>query len=442
MQQISGDITLATITFNATKPSGSMLDLWNTKLASYGVPGSTCQLMPHKAVDRGVMVGVSTPTGTNVTVAAAENANVTFSETTTEGVTTLNITQAPSTEFVSVLCHDIETTATYSGNITVQFTYDPAGLSLEDEQSMKIWLWNEEAGSWNDITTSVDTDNNIIYGVTSHLSIFGVTRSLSVSFEETIVEGSTTVRVLEAAPEPLTGLEVLAYYEIETTTGYVAPVNIHLEYDDTVILSDEEESFIQIWQWEEIPGNWVDITTSVDIENNVVYGVTGHLSIFGVTKRIKPPEGIVVKDSACSRTVVGQGYDVIMNFTVENEGDFTEIFDVIVYCNSTVLEAYATILNPTAHVNLSVTWETTGWAKGNYAVSTCAHLISWVVVTIPGDIDADFDVDIYDIVRLCTVYGYEKGHPDYDVICDIDGDGDIDIYDVVRACNHYGEEDP
>ena len=62
-----------------------------------------------------------------------------------------------------------------------------------------------------------------------------------------------------------------------------------------------------------------------------------------------------------------------------------------------------------------------------------------VLVTLPGDVDGDRDVDIYDIVRMSNVYGLSHPDPEYDVDCDIDGDGDIDIYDIVAAASNYGD---
>jgi hypothetical protein len=66
----------------------------------------------------------------------------------------------------------------------------------------------------------------------------------------------------------------------------------------------------------------------------------------------------------------------------------------------------------------------------------------WIVITILGDVDGDFDVDIYDIVSICVGYGSKKGDPKYAPNYDIDCDGDIDIYDVVTACTNYGKKYP
>jgi ABC-type transport system substrate-binding protein len=438
---LSGNTTLATITFNATKPSGSILHLCNTELAAYGAPGSTCQLMAHKTIDQEVIVGVATPTGTNVQVSPAENAKITFHNIAAEGVTTLKVTQPPSTEFVSVLCNDLETTASYTGDITIQFAYDSTGLSLEDEQSMKIWLWNETSLTWIDITIYVDTANNIIYGVTPHLSMFGITRSISLQGSMS-TEGDITVSTPLSPPAGLIALKlkVLRYYEIKTTKEITSPITVRLEYDDTSI-PPEEEAFTRIWVWNEVSMKWDDITTQVNTENNIIYGVTQHLSMFGITSFASTPSEIVVLDATFSKMIVSQGYNMTVNFIIKNLGDFSRTFDVVVYRNSTAIATYGVSeLSPNGQMTLSFTLNTATWVIGNYAISTCSHVIGWVIVTIPGDVQGDFDVDLYDAVTLLARYGAKKVNPQYNAVCDIDGDGDIDLYDAVILLTHYGQK--
>jgi thermitase len=65
-----------------------------------------------------------------------------------------------------------------------------------------------------------------------------------------------------------------------------------------------------------------------------------------------------------------------------------------------------------------------------------------LTVLIPGDTDADFDVDIYDVVRICAAYGSKRGEPPYDPVCDMNDDGKINIYDVVTATANYGQKWP
>lgn len=157
-----------------------------------------------------------------------------------------------------------------------------------------------------------------------------------------------------------------------------------------------------------------------------------------------------------SKTIVGQGYSMSINVTVENQGDWAETFNVTTYYDSNIIN-FTTVPNLQSGEEITVifTWNTIGVAKDNYTIKAVADTIpgetdttdntlinGWVVVTIPGDVDGDFDVDLYDAVKLLVVYGVKKDNPKYDPNCDIDGDGSIDLYDAVRLLTHYGEKYP
>lgn len=132
-----------------------------------------------------------------------------------------------------------------------------------------------------------------------------------------------------------------------------------------------------------------------------------------------------------------------------------ETFRVNVYINTAIVGGQdITLSNGNSTIVLFV-WDTTGVAKGHYAMSAEASTIpneidisdntfidGIITVTTPGDVDGDFDVDVYDVIKMCDHYGYEIGEPEYDVDCDVDNDGEVDIYDVIMMCNHYGESYP
>jgi parallel beta-helix repeat protein len=101
-----------------------------------------------------------------------------------------------------------------------------------------------------------------------------------------------------------------------------------------------------------------------------------------VTVRL-PIYDIAVTDVVPSKTVVGQCYPISINVTVENQGNFTETFNVTAYANATQIgKKTVTNLNPGANKVLNFTWDTTGFTIGNYTISANATHLSGETDTI------------------------------------------------------------
>jgi len=162
-------------------------------------------------------------------------------------------------------------------------------------------------------------------------------------------------------------------------------------------------------------------------------------------------KGPIIISIQGTRTVVGQGIAVSFSVELENMGMMTETYDLILLANTTVIDTFENITQPggTLAVLTSV-WGTTGFATGIYTISTQviqhqgetatirANNLE-ICVSVLGDVDANFYVDIYDMVLIAGVYGLHNEDSQYNDDCDIDGDGDIDIYDIVAAAGNYGE---
>lgn len=158
------------------------------------------------------------------------------------------------------------------------------------------------------------------------------------------------------------------------------------------------------------------------------------------------------KTGCLPMATVGQGYNVSIYVTVENQGTVDETFNVSIYTNSSIISVLEVMLGPGENRTLTFKWNTAVFEKGNYTMKATTEAVPGEVdvvdntftngiifVTFPGDFDGDKDVDIYDIVRLAGVYGSERSDPEYDPNSDVEDDGDIDIYDVVIAADHYAE---
>ena len=128
----------------------------------------------NAVVDMGADELINTPEGTDITVSFDdEEVQVTFSEVTTPGETSVSTSETgpeiPSGFLLAGLYYDISTTAIYSGNITIRIPYDSGSISGSEED---LRLYHFDGMDWQDVTTFVNTVDNIICGKVSSLSIF------------------------------------------------------------------------------------------------------------------------------------------------------------------------------------------------------------------------------------------------------------------------------
>ena len=162
---------------------------------------------------------------------------------------------------------------------------------------------------------------------------------------------------------------------------------------------------------------------------------------------------VAVSDASVAQTAVGQGFNVVINVTVENRGHYAETFNVTTHANGTLVNSTQLTLSGSSITTYTAHWDTTEQAMGNYTITVYAEPVSGEInttnnafiadpelcITIPGDVDADRDVDIFDILQIAGSYGTQIEDTEFMANCDIDVDGDVDIFDVTTAVAYYGE---
>jgi predicted secreted protein len=170
-----------------------------------------------------------------------------------------------------------------------------------------------------------------------------------------------------------------------------------------------------------------------------------------------PRHNVAVIDVAPSKTVVGQGYSLSVNVTVENLGNRAEAINASVYANTTIVDTLATmeIVTPGSVITIVFIWDTVGggFLNGGYAISADAVIApptvdfdptdnsltdGMVYVSGPGDVDASGIVNAFDLFALGKAYASLLGNPSWNANCDVDSNGAVDLSDLSLISDNYG----
>lgn len=175
VQDGATNVKLATLTLSGESSGVTELNVTVNKLDDdNGDP-----IAPSTVEGTLTVSGNNTSPGDNVEV-TTDSTTVTFEKVNDEGQTTAtsqtgNPAGGPPSGFMfRGYFVDVTTTATYSGNIEVCVDY--TGVISGDESNLKLMHWD---GSWDDVTTSLDTTNNMICGQVNSLSPFGIASTSS-----------------------------------------------------------------------------------------------------------------------------------------------------------------------------------------------------------------------------------------------------------------------
>jgi hypothetical protein len=169
---------------------------------------------------------------------------------------------------------------------------------------------------------------------------------------------------------------------------------------------------------------------------------------------------ICVLDVDASKSVVGCGCTVDLNVTLQNKGSFAETFNVTAECNMTSFNRQLVTLAGGDTMVVTLTWNTTGFAYGNYSLRACAELVpgetdtadnnltdGWVIVGMVGDITGasgypDSRVDMRDVSYVARRFMCKPGDSLWDPNGDVNGDGKTNMLDIGTVAKHFGEHYP
>jgi hypothetical protein len=161
--------------------------------------------------------------------------------------------------------------------------------------------------------------------------------------------------------------------------------------------------------------------------------------------------GCEIPQVTTSKTVVGRGYSLDVTVMAADLGSHPETFNVTAYANTTSIASQNVTFLSGSSTDITFTWNTTGFAYGNYTVSAYAWPVQnetntanitftggTVYVGIPGDINGDGTVNKFDAITLCNAFSATPASPNWNPNADINGDGTVDIYDAIILASNYG----
>jgi hypothetical protein len=156
---------------------------------------------------------------------------------------------------------------------------------------------------------------------------------------------------------------------------------------------------------------------------------------------------------SASPTAFYKGQSTNITSTVTNGGNSSESFVLNIYYNSTPLTTVnITSLAPSTNATITVTWNTTAITPDYYELSAQIPPLPYethisdnnitdgiVFVKIPGDINGDGVVNVYDASLAFAAFGSSPRAPNWNPAADLNGDGTVDIYDMIILAAHFGE---
>jgi parallel beta-helix repeat protein len=156
-----------------------------------------------------------------------------------------------------------------------------------------------------------------------------------------------------------------------------------------------------------------------------------------------------------SKTVVGKGCTLHVELKILNYGMYDENFPVAAYANTSTAATQSIALTKGSYIIVTLTWNTSSLAYGNYTISAYAwpvpdeadtadntYIYGLVSVTIIGDVDGNVNVNVLDAIDVSNSFGKSIGQTGFNPNADFDDNGVINILDAITLANNFGQHYP
>lgn len=228
---------------------------------------------------------VNTATGSNVPVEPVDTTtglpspiDLNFSSVTGGGTTTVSSSThgpPPPNGFkigTPPTYYDISTTATFSGMVSVCINY--SGASYHNENNLKLWHFNSATNQWENITTSLDTVNNVICGEATSLSPFvpleqdmapEFTAPNEITVDASSSSGATVIYNLPTATDDFDSFVPVQCSPASGTTFGLGTTNVSCTATDSVGNTTTRQFAVNV------TFAWSDVLQPINLEGTSVF---------------------------------------------------------------------------------------------------------------------------------------------------------------------------
>jgi outer membrane protein assembly factor BamB len=417
-------------------PASATLDVGQSQLFTSSVSGGATPYSYQWYLNDTLVIGATSPTWiftptsvgsyvvyVNVTEAVGTVATSGNVLVTVDGP--LSISISPSSVTVDVGQSQLFTSSTSGGTSPFTYQWYANGVAVLGATSFS---WNFVSSSSGSYAVYVNITDSVGFTAKSNIATVTVNPALSVGVSPTSIVMSVGQSQVFAS----------------NVSGGTPPCSYQWYLNDAQVSGAASSN----WNFTPTtPGSYTVYAKVNDTVGAQATSNTAHVQA-GI-------HDVAVTNVTSSKTVVGQGYGANMTVTVQNQGNFTETFNITVYANTTSVASQNITLSSGNSTNLTLTWNTTGFVYSNYTISAYAWPVlgetntannnrtdGLAVVTIPGDLNGDLAVGLKDLVILAGAYGSRPGNPNWNANADIDGNGVVGLSDLVVMATHYGQHNP
>ena len=244
-----------------------------------------------------------------------------------------------------------------------------------------------------------------------------------------------------------------AYYDVKysllltsTFGGTTNPVPAtYIDWSGTTVevtAFPEDGYYLDYWELDGL---------NIGAPNPLTIAMDSNSTLNAVFTQLSAGHDIAVKYIA-SKAVAGQGYPLTITVKAMNVGNSTEAFNVTTYVNATPIGTQTITLESGAFAFLNFTWDTTGFARGNYVISAFAEPVEAEIdtadnlyvggivrLTVAGDLNGDSKVDGKDIAAVARAFNTKPGDGKWDERADINSDNTVDGKDIAIVSKNFGK---